>query len=143
MTPRILVQRGGGAEYWSSPRMSVLAAKDVRTQSATNVALMLVHEATHARIEQFGIGWWPGLFERIEAVCVKQEIRFCLALERAGYDAKDRIAWYRKALEHGTWLAESRYVHRVRAARARQFPRWVVWLFEHVGRPSGVPVPPA
>jgi hypothetical protein len=49
------------------------------------VALTLVHEATHARLQRAGLQYWPDLQERMEHLCITEQIRVTQLLPRVGY----------------------------------------------------------
>jgi hypothetical protein len=64
------------AAYVPRSRTCYLNASVVEKHSTANVAILLVHEATHARIESFGVRQWPDLRRRFERLCVRQELTF-------------------------------------------------------------------
>jgi hypothetical protein len=48
--------------------------------SASEMALTIVHEATHARLFKFRIGYTEDIRERVERICIKSEIAFAKRL---------------------------------------------------------------
>ena len=89
----------GLAEYKHSLRACVLDERFV-AHSATSVqriASAIVHEATHARLERYGIRYDEDQRARIEAICFRRELAFAVRLpdsaglqeEIAGY-----LDWY-------------------------------------------------
>lgn len=61
-----------GPEYWPRARACIL--HDVTNLSATQVALIVVHEATHGRLWRAGIRYGPAVRERVERICVRAEL---------------------------------------------------------------------
>jgi hypothetical protein len=64
------------------------------------IAKTIVHEATHARIERYGIGYKEGERIRIEAVCLRRELAFAARLPE-GASLQDEVA---RTME---WCAEN------------------------------------
>jgi hypothetical protein len=48
--------------------------------SASEMALTIVHEATHARLHKLKIGYAENIRERVERICIKSEIAFAKRL---------------------------------------------------------------
>jgi hypothetical protein len=59
------------------------------TTSPEMIASTIVHEATHARLWNYGIGYEEGLRARVEAVCLRREIIFSAKLPH-GSEVRDR-----------------------------------------------------
>ena len=53
------------------------------TVSSTEIACVIIHEATHARLEHRGIQYREALRHRIESACVREELRFARRLPDA------------------------------------------------------------
>jgi hypothetical protein len=83
------------AGYLLDLRVCVITSTDLAA-GPEHLALLLVHEAMHARIGNAGIGWWPSVEGRIEALCIKQELRLLSRLESAGYGVASLRAYLRK-----------------------------------------------
>ncbi len=62
-----------------------LAVKSIVGQKDASVALSLVHEAVHARLHRAGLRYWPDWQQRIEELCIQQQIAFVRLLPLAGY----------------------------------------------------------
>jgi hypothetical protein len=77
------------AAHFPRPKTCHLSAKFVEDYSAANVAIAIVHEATHARVGQAGIPLYPDLRSRIERRCVREEIAFAQRLPRTDYPGID------------------------------------------------------
>jgi hypothetical protein len=67
-----------------SSRSLYLSAQFIRAYSPANVALLVVHEATHAYLTSRGVVHWPELRDRIEHRCLVEEVSFAKRIpERA------------------------------------------------------------
>jgi hypothetical protein len=67
--------RTAGA-FYPGTSMCSLETSFVRDYSSAQVALLLVHEATHARMCASGVSASPNLRHRIELRCISEEIAF-------------------------------------------------------------------
>jgi hypothetical protein len=72
----------GLAEYKHSLRACVLDERFVAdpATSVERIASAIVHEATHARLERYGIGYDEDRRARIEAICFRRELAFAARL---------------------------------------------------------------
>lgn len=64
-----------GGEYWPNPRCVLVNASNVCRQVPEAIAMIVVHEATHARLWRMGVGRFPDV-GRLEHTCVEAEITF-------------------------------------------------------------------
>ena len=81
--------RANGA-YLPGSRTCYLRTAVVDRYSATNVAILLVHEATHARLDHLrAVAWWPPLRYRMEHRCLLEEVAFVDRLPRGEYPSAD------------------------------------------------------
>lgn len=95
--------------------------------SAAELALTIVHEAAHAKVDRAGISYSPDRQIRIERVCVAAEIAFARKLPNAktlAAEARNRCVhaeawWSPLALRH----------HRIEALKQLGAPMWFVRLF--------------
>jgi hypothetical protein len=71
---------GDVAQFEPSLQACLLDTRFVRDCSADFIAAAMVHEATHARLFRCGIGYDVELRDRIERVCILQEIAFARKL---------------------------------------------------------------
>ena len=81
---RILVLPAAKAHLWERSLTCVIPQSLVERDSASLVALRVVHEATHARLTRAGVRFLPERIYRMEVLCVQEEIRLAslLPLER-------------------------------------------------------------
>ena len=96
--PRVYIRGQVHGSYWRDENAIVLPAARVRDEEPVEIALTMIHEAAHARLEKVGIGYWPDLQQRIESRCVKEQLGFCRRLEAAGWGMDRRIKWYEHRL---------------------------------------------
>jgi hypothetical protein len=121
----ILVLRTGGLWFSPSAKAIVLDAPFLRDAQVNEVALTLVHEATHARLCAAGIDYPKNLRERIERICVDAEIDFATRLP----DAERLVQDLQAKLSHAWWTDEQLEDRRRRALKALNLPRSLYWIF--------------
>lgn len=81
----ILVRNATGAQYWTLTRTCALSLPEVQRASSAAVALAIVHEGTHARLNSWGIFPYQRVRSRLERRCVEEELAFLGKLEAEGY----------------------------------------------------------
>src|SRR5262249_29047807 len=89
----------GVGEYRHSLKACVLDERFVADRATTReqIASTIVHEATHARLERYGITYKEELRTRIEAICFRRELAFAVRLpDSAGLrqELAQRLEWY-------------------------------------------------
>lgn len=77
------------AGHFPRSRTCHLSAKFVLEYSVANLAIVIVHETTHARIDRAGIPYYPDLSNRIERRCALEEIAFAERLPVGTYSSLD------------------------------------------------------
>ena len=114
---------------WYAPlRMIDLAedwVEDPNT-SPEDIAATLVHEATHARLTQFGYS--EALRARVERICHYQEAVFA---SRLG-NGEQLVAAARRAMDRdgASYSSATRRTDRLKALRALGMPSWFVQLVD-------------
>jgi hypothetical protein len=108
---RIVVIAAGGPEYWPEADAIVVTRRTL-DQSREEVALVIVHEATHARLWAMGIPYIHALRGRIEHTCVRAEVAFAQTLP----DAEGWTERLQRKLETPWWTDD--------ALRARRAAAW-------------------
>jgi hypothetical protein len=78
------VRDQGTPQYWIATNMCVLPVKRVLHVPVHETASDIVHEATHARLHRLGVPHEMRLQDRLEQVCIREELRFARALASAG-----------------------------------------------------------
>jgi hypothetical protein len=74
--PRIALVEAGGEVYDHGLRTYIADARTVRARTVGEVALAIVHEATHARIHRLGVRSAASTLDRVERMCIAQEVAF-------------------------------------------------------------------
>jgi hypothetical protein len=92
--------------------------------SGAEVASIIVHEATHARLALAGFGYEPATRERIEGVCFRSEIAFASRLP----DGQALIDAARAQLagDPAVWTDGARRERTVDKLRQLGLPEWLV-----------------
>ncbi len=92
--------------------------------SPADLASILVHESTHARLEAKGFAYTPELRERIEKVCFRRELGFARRLSEPG----DLVGAARRQLERRPgYLTKDEFRERVRRKLIELgVPAWLV-----------------
>jgi len=119
--------------YERSLQACLFDERYVLSETATpeRLAQIIVHEATHARLERCGIDYDEKLRQRIEAVCHRRELAFVSKLPN-GADSRHELA---RALEWSTenpdyysnYRFEERWVEgRVGELRYFGVPEWII-----------------
>jgi hypothetical protein len=116
---QLYIRKGAGAQYWSRLHTCVLSADQVASGQAHEIALKIVHEATHARLLKAGVPWLPDLFDRVERRCIREEISFCKHLSEHGYSVAQRVSWYEKRLQQPIYTRKALRAWRLRDSQAR------------------------
>jgi hypothetical protein len=100
--------------------------------TAEDLALTLVHEATHARLFAVGLGYPPDLRGRIERVCMRQELAFAARL----VNAAGHVARLERALmlPDSTWSDAAHEERRMAVIRGWGWPRWIAQALEWAQR---------
>lgn len=96
---KFYVSRDLPTQFWSRHGTCVLNASKIATGKRADIALSIVHEAAHARLCRSGIYAWPDIRQRIEGVCVREEMRFLRRLGNAGWRVEARLDWYTELLK--------------------------------------------
>lgn len=85
----------GVGQYRHSLKACILDERYVADPATTveRIASTIVHEATHARLERYGVAYKEELRPRIEAVCFRRERAFAVRLPNSD-DLQQEIAQY-------------------------------------------------
>jgi hypothetical protein len=87
---RVILLKAGGPEYLPFTRTIAFKKSAVDRAEIPLLAMTLVHEATHARLWNNGIGYPANAPARIEHLCVRAEVR--LARELPDADELEKFA---------------------------------------------------
>ena len=107
--------------YASSVAAVLLSAEWFPTASAKNIAGVLVHEATHARLDQAGHRTYAENRERHEKICIAEQLAFARRLpnSEALVNAILRVA------EHSWWDEAGRRTLVEQAVEGHGLPDWL------------------
>lgn len=119
-----------GPEYWPSADACVL--HDVIPLSTLCVALLIIHEATHARLWQAGVRYNIMTRERVEKACAAAELAF---LDRVPNSDEMRLSTEQK-LEQAWWTGEALYHRHSDELEAIAAPMWIRRLYRRFYRPA-------
>lgn len=123
---RVLIVEGGGQLYSFDLNACVLDVKFVTKTREARIAAMVVHEATHARLSWWGVGYDRASRQRIEEFCARVEADALTAfgLPRMASDVALRVAspwWTDEQLL--LRRASQREAHRISRPLARAWIR--------------------
>jgi hypothetical protein len=119
-----------GPEFWPGADACVL--HDITRLSIEQVALIIVHEATHARLWHAGIRYNSGNQGRVERLCVSAELAFLARIPNSGHL---RITTERK-LNQAWWTKEARFERHRDELVAVGAPTWMQRLHAKMFQPS-------
>jgi len=123
---KILVTAGGGPSYSIPLRACVLDASFLASASTPDIAAMVLHEATHARILWWGIGYGQHARRRVETLCVKVELELLSRLPNCDAIIQSRTAW----LARGWWDDKELLQRHTQRLTDHGIPRWIVTSFQ-------------
>jgi hypothetical protein len=124
---RVICGDLAGYSHWYDPlRLMVLVWPAVFPTRVEDVALTIVHEATHARIYRAGIAYDEDARARIEAVCVGQEATFARLLPDGESLAEREL----KKLDTPWWTTSEFQRSQLERARAHEIPEWLIARLE-------------
>jgi hypothetical protein len=125
---RIVLINDGGQAYHREAIGCVVDLPTLRTQSALEIASTIVHEATHARFQRWGIDYKQSLRTRIETACVREEIAFLKRIP----DTDLLIENLRSSLQTPWWTDEAIRERRLRQLRSAGVPQWMLQLYDRI-----------
>lgn len=119
---RILVTEASGGHYLPRLETCRIGLGATRRSSAIELAMLLVHEATHARLWKAGCRYAEKDRARIERMCVDAEVAF--AQRVPGSEAA--VATARALLDTAWWRAEATSRRSIEELRRLGCPEWVL-----------------
>lgn len=126
-----LVPHGAGC-YLHSLNACLLDARIVNSETTTVewIASVIVHEATHARLEKLGIRYHEAVRQRIERICARRELDFARHL--SGVDALQQEILWRLDQENASYTNEKMWEKtdqgNAEILRHLGTPEWVIIL---------------
>jgi hypothetical protein len=128
---RIVLVAGGGEYFYRSMRAYVMDVPNLSVRSGLQVAMAIVHEATHARLNRMGIRYpsvWRG---RIEAICVAAERDFAERVPGSG----ELVAQTLRKLSDPWWTDEALHERHVDLLRSYGWPPVLLRAYKRVFAP--------
>jgi hypothetical protein len=118
------------ASYRRSLNACVLDERFVLPDTTTleQIASAIVHEATHARLERWGIAYDEHMRARIEAICMRRELDFLSKLQHSEplqAEMARKVAWY---ADNHEWFSD--------ANRLQRHEQGVAAALRHLGTPD-------
>lgn len=118
-----IVSRGG--ELYDHGLSTYMADLGVAaTRSIPELALAIVHEATHARLRCRGVQTTASNVARVERICVEQEMAFARLLP----DSATLVEWAEGKLLRSWWGDEELRLRRDQLSATFGFPKWLLGL---------------
>lgn len=125
---RILVWKRVQASYWHLLRACTLTPQELDTRSDIDVALSIVHEATHARIDMRGIRYKAELRERIERACVDEEIQFANLVP----DGPEHVEYLSRVFEKPWYSDEQLRQNKIEEIKQNYPPSVARWFIKRL-----------
>lgn len=92
---RIVVLGTGVSYYWPSAKTIVLDDSVVDRASPALLALTIVHEGVHSRLDYAGFVYFPrGVRRRMESMCKRAELSFAKKLSHRDYPGTSRLIYF-------------------------------------------------
>jgi hypothetical protein len=100
--------------------------------SPADIASIILHEATHARLDRLGFEYRPERRARIEAVCFRRELAFARRLP----DGEELAARARRQLmrDPAYWTSDAFRQRALAELRELQVPAWIVRALDRFSR---------
>jgi hypothetical protein len=117
----LVVKQAAEAEFWPALKACVLTCGGLELDD-DEVALMIVHEAVHARIDARGIPYSRKLRERIEMACICEEIAFAELLPNGA----KRVSELRDQTKNPWWSNAELFDRRLSLFQQSGAPEWLV-----------------
>jgi hypothetical protein len=120
----VFVVPAGGEIYDHGLAGYMATASLLRERPTAHVALAIVHEAAHARLRANGIRSTPANLDRIERLCIAQEVAFAQRLP----DAEALVTFARGKLGRPWWAPEEGRRRTDEMAESLGVPAWLLKL---------------
>jgi len=122
-----------GGRYIAGLQTCLIGVAYARRVPSIELAMTMVHESTHARLSKAGFRYVGECRERIERVCVAQEIAFAQRVPGSA----SAIDGVRGLLETKWWRPEERLEADISELKTRGIPKWLTevlrWWRRKVG----------
>jgi hypothetical protein len=125
---RIVVLPAGGPEFWEYPRAMALSHSYIDAAPVEYLAMVILHECTHARLWDLGFPYDPPVRWRIERICVTAELRLAATLPAAEVLSNFALA----SLEDPWWTKAKLAARRRRELTGWGAPAWILRAYDWV-----------
>ena len=130
---RLLFTETSGGDYHHSIRTCRISVSYARRVPPVDLAMMIVHEATHARLAEEGRKYIGDQREKIERECIAEEVAFAKRIP----GTEDVVARTEALLDHNWWMGKEYERSMLSELRARGVPEWIASrLVSHSSRKS-------
>ena len=130
---RFLFAGVSGGRYIAGLQTCLIGVGYARRVPAIELAMTMIHEATHARLSRAGFRYRAACRERIERVCVAQEIAFAQRVPGSA----SAIDGVRQLLETKWWRTEERLEADTSELKTRGVPAWLINVLRWWWRKTG------
>lgn len=128
---RFLVAETSGEEFLPSIRACLITITTLKSRTTEEIAMTIVHEATHARFHSRGIDYSYRRRARIEEACVASEVAFSSLLP----NGKPLAIQARAKLDRQWWTRENELTRRLQDLELLGWPSWYRHLCAFLYRP--------
>jgi hypothetical protein len=108
--------------YMTRSHTILLSRDEVLETDAPTLGSIIVHEATHARIDHWGIPAHRDILGRIERRCLRQQIEFLKALP----GTESMVCHYSQLENDDWWMPDRQHARRLEYYRKLGTPRWAL-----------------
>jgi len=119
--------RSGGS-YLAGLETCCIGIDYVLRVAPLELAMMIVHEATHARLARAGFRYSEECRERIERICVEAEVIFAQRVP----DSDAAVSRARKLLETRWWTSENSMDAALGELASRGVPTWIIRILRRI-----------
>ena len=119
---RLLFADVSGGRYLAGLRTSMIGVDYARRAPPLELAMMFVHEATHARLAIAGFRYLGACRERIERICIAAEIAFAERVPGSETAIDSTRALYKSEW----WTPERSTEDDIAGLRRRGLPDWIM-----------------
>lgn len=125
---RLLFADVSGGRYLAGLRTSMIGVDYARRAPPLELAMMFVHEATHARLARAGFPYLGECRERIERICIAAEIAFAEHVPGSETAIDNALALQ----ETEWWTPERSADDAIDELRQRGVPKWITTILRWV-----------
>lgn len=118
---RLLFTETAGGDYHHKIRTCRISIPYARRVAPVELAMMIVHEAMHAQLEDEGRKYYGDEREKIERECVAEEVAFAKRIP----GTEQVVARTEALIDHKWWTDKEYERAMLTELRARRVPLWI------------------